>query len=923
MAIIASWAAVTGRPAREFWQDNSLRIAGDNGMLGWDDENFDIFIWAEAMQQMYGVEVALDLVEKGDALEFLSKLAIPGQVFASEYESRNLTVPKLSVIHDPKALALRRSGMNARLAGAPLDQHLRGRIMRTNGHAMLVAHQPEWYDRLARDWIEDSTLLLRCQGEDAFTATFDSEGRLRGAEVSNDWIPTTPRQKNLKRFLTKMGRLLSYDEVFMIHVKQQDPERPLIRHKKVTDLRGLVPKAVMATAFIESTALSFKTAFPRWIARMSADRSVPPLHIAFDTMDYRLERWIWSMLVEQKHPEPVRWEDWEAANRVSPFSNVADPVGFKEWIFKRGGAETLALDSPDELGGYAILLVLTYIALNILMRMWGRGSWVGVIVSAFMFYSTDLVRLYSVAALLYWLGTAASSNYISALVPRDPYWIPKRISHMIMAFVPSKVTRCVPWRFLCRHLPGIAGWLAEVRLLWPGQRMMENVLARDVRSVWTTAAIEVRDCFNTPNKIGYISAVTSGGKSTEFVAALGQVTGKQVWLVVPSRLMRDTYQNPFERGSIDVVASGSSPEKHASVVVVTYGQALAHVSMVKRWRPWLVLDEMHKGAPEMIELLRKINAVPHVLASATARHDLYPEVGRMLNVKVPRGGSVKEIRINGSTEELLQRALEAAVNLKTRILGMVVGVNEAQDLADSLTKGGHPTVAVSSISRETPPHVNLIGTAVVYTGVNIRPAPGVGVSTGVELVDDRGNLRLDWTSPSTHKQQLGRLGRTGKAIFFCPERAGTGRIGTPYPNWRLFTSSTAAKVNFCSIYGLRLDLGIPQGQIVGRNADRTAIAMHWEKRVKESLECCYQFLTVSSKIDEAMFRYASWRLTGAMAPGTEQITDDIKTFSRDYLLPQRDLGPIVRGAPYMTIINGKLIAHSGLRLVKDHVEPME
>ena len=51
--------------------------------------------------------------------------------------------------------------MTHRLAGAPLDQHPRGRILRSGGHALLVAHHPKWYDRLAHAWMEDATMLLR------------------------------------------------------------------------------------------------------------------------------------------------------------------------------------------------------------------------------------------------------------------------------------------------------------------------------------------------------------------------------------------------------------------------------------------------------------------------------------------------------------------------------------------------------------------------------------------------------------------------------------------------------------------------------------------------------------------------------------------------------------------------------------------
>jgi hypothetical protein len=121
LCMIASYRILTGRASSTFWDYFTNRVAGDNGMLGWNDPHFDIVAFQKVAKDNFGVDLAFDLVTKDIAMEFLSKQAAPGYQYKQEYEARNLPIPKTSVIHNPKMLALRRSGQVARLASAPLD----------------------------------------------------------------------------------------------------------------------------------------------------------------------------------------------------------------------------------------------------------------------------------------------------------------------------------------------------------------------------------------------------------------------------------------------------------------------------------------------------------------------------------------------------------------------------------------------------------------------------------------------------------------------------------------------------------------------------------------------------------------------------------------------------------------------------------
>lgn len=285
------------------------------------------------------------------------------------------------------------------------------------------------------------------------------------------------------------------------------------------------------------------------------------------------------------------------------------------------------------------------------------------------------------------------------------------------------------------------------------------------------------------------------------------------------------------------------------------------------------------------------------------------------------------VRLAGTLEFLIQRALEDCTQKKGRMMVQVVGQREATDLAESLTKGGHPAAAVTRLSRVAPPDLHLVGTAVVGVSVNIRPPPAVGVSSGVELVDNRGRPRLTHTTISTHTQQIGRYGRDGEASFYCPPLAGTGAPAVPYPNWRLYTSSSAAMNNFNKVYGLghrvdqrsrhpnmRAGVGTDTSEVVPEFAhDAVALA---------SLQAAYLFLGVGSSRSASMMHYATWQLTGLLMPGCEQLSSDLAGFARVDLATHRTVVGLLSSSPYELMLDGILVRHSGLRLVDYTVQPI-
>merc|ERR1712205_173121 len=236
-------------------------------------------------------------------------------------------------------------------------------------------------------------------------------------------------------------------------------------------------------------------------------------------------------------------------------------------------------------------------------------------------------------------------------------------------------------------------------------------------------------------------------------------------------------------------------------------------------------------------------------------------------------------------------------------------------MADSLIKGGERAVAVTSNNRATPADCHLVGTAIVNTGVNIRPPPAVGVTSGEELVSDRGELRLEPTSSTTHTQQMGRFGREGVAIFIHPPKAGTGIPTTPYPDWHLFTNCEDAMVNFSRAYGLNLMFEQVAGtDLVGFGVDKVGLPakMSISQDARDSLEAYYKFSTTQGGIEKAIACYVSWCQTGTLAPGCEQLRQELRGFNRRTLLTARALRPLIDSAPFRVRVNDKVVACKGL-----------
>jgi hypothetical protein len=882
-------------------------------MMGWDDPNFDFENFSKLLEAMYGVDLTYDYVDEEVAMEFLSRKVVSASDHARDYESLRRATPDFAVIQDPKTIMMRRSGMTARLAAAPGEQHLRGRIMRTVGHSQLAAHQRELFDTLARDYLEDAALLLN-QNELPADITTDADGMITDVKWKQPPDDANPTFKNRLNWLRKAGNLLSYDDLIRAHIAGSEVSKAEPRSKrKIAGLRFTDGKMVLAMRAIDATGEMLKLMCPTYIYRMWADNNAPPIYEPNHTGDFRVERWIHAMLKAELGERPDD-KDLEDSFRMSPFSGTLDPPGFLDWRETEEGQLLTLSDTPEKTGGHVILIMGIYIIMNVYMTTLGRRNLAGMLIRTYFFFNTDMAKLYATANLAYYLGTARSSIHISALVPRDPYHGPKKMAVMLAGMLPHWVGEAVPWSFIVSWWPSLVELMARYTLARSQARVTRMALIKTYPAAWDKAAAEVTAHFSSNLPYGYLSAPTSAGKSTMFLTAMARLSNRQLILVVPTKLLRNEYYNPWADYTTLILEDGGVYTYAPRLVVMTYGQFLARRKKIIDNKPVIFLDETHMGQPEMIETVRLLKRANKIMLSATERKDIFPDAGPSYYPEVKRRGKLKLIPARGTTETLVSRGL-GMLKEGERLAIMVVGVKEAENLAAALTKGGHPAYPVTAKRRQVLPVGHLVGTAIMHTGLNIEPPPTVLVSSGRELAVVRGEKSTQWTCPSTHIQQAGRGGRRGEAVFLFPPQVGTGPPPLPYPSWNLFTSSAASKTNFEKVYGIVINLKETEGEAIGAGADTTTIGQATTAD-KNTLWHLYKFLVCTDSVGQAVRAYVVWRNGGVFMIGFEQARDSIQAVKRP---PPTDLAShsllqILDGKPFLTNINGKDIYHRGLML---------
>jgi len=246
-----------------------------------------------------------------------------------------------------------------------------------------------------------------------------------------------------------------------------------------------------ATKKIQNLSELVNRLSPHWVVKMSPEKSLQPISLGITQKDFRLERFVWVTTANDIKPDPMNFRMWESANKVNPFSIVTDPLGYEAWLRTEEGAEVQAKDKEEELGAYVLMLLFVYHIMIKKLQSIGKYTALGMFIALLMFYTKDLVKLYAVANLTYWMFTGTSSQAISSLVPKDPYWIPKRAAHVITSFIPTLPFLKYVWLIGNLVVPRTILTLVRFASVSSTRKAILSQAKRPIRPVWKDAAKEI------------------------------------------------------------------------------------------------------------------------------------------------------------------------------------------------------------------------------------------------------------------------------------------------------------------------------------------------------------------------------------------------------------------------------------------------
>lgn len=921
---IVAWMFVTGRMASEFFTTNTFVNQGDDNLWGTDD-NLDPQELAYAYKVLFNQTLKIESDNDTMTANFLGRLVRPGNLYEEDYALLGVDTPDLAVIQDTSQLLMRRSALTTLVQGLPRDKHLERRVMRSIGHASLMAHNRPMYDQMAKEWMEDAQSYL---GADIACAPFDievdSDGHVMKATLRADYQPSSRRHANKIRFLNKAGRLPSYLEVLTVHLAPDSQERREARSRK---LRAMGPKITVlewSHQVLSGLVTVISCVAPAYLVKIAPEPTTKPPPSVFTFLDFKVEMFIFRRFEEEHRTRPTDGE-FRSLCKECPYRDCLDPMGFLWWFDIPQNRNRYRQLSTKILRNYCYTITVSYVLIRALFGKLQDYRVIGRIIEFIFFAQVDLPRLYSVMNLIYWHSEARSSSAISGLMPTDPYKWSKRFARMATSLVPDRVLGVIPTNAIAMLAPAVATGIARARTWDPfaaaKQRAAESL---NNGNPWDRIVKDLFSSFGTASEYHYLSSPTATGKSTLFVAAiLNYDPNIKVWLVLPRVVNRREYSNPFTNEHY-VRLERNITTTDERLVVSTYGQLIARLGTLDSAKYLFLLDEIHEGTPEMVTIYVKTQGMRRLLMTATPRPELYPAAHRMYVTGLPRPHTLTIRTIDLPPLGLFQELVKQHPEAGARALVLTPGIREAETVSEAIKQLGHYSTVLSRNNRSVAVAGVICATQVADSGLNIRPGVNFGVSSGRMVASSRGRVVLQYSSPATKVQRAGRIGRDAPGHFYAPPHAGTGPEPVHYPSWTLYTGTAGMKATFDRLFNLMVSMTpIDGARKVLPTSDLTYFRdvifsqLSPEEFIALVPSLSIYYLMVSTTGDARAARDAYVRLKNmgvydeALAP-VEAIIKDFVRAGR--LNPFPSIFIWLEALPFVTRINGNEIPHAGLRL---------
>uniref|UniRef100_A0A2V0RLR7 RdRp n=1 Tax=viral metagenome TaxID=1070528 RepID=A0A2V0RLR7_9ZZZZ len=935
---MAAWAIATGREPEKFFDFNTFINMSDDNMWGTSDDSLDPRDLVMIYEQFFGGELEIESHNNLDELMFLGKMIEPGAKHAADYEEVGAPVPRFSIRADVSNLLMRRSAFTTRVAGFREEQHMRARLQRTVGHALLCAHNRSLYHEMANEWMEDARIyLLRSKGEGLFDIICDRDGHIVAAQLRDDIRPASRADATRLNFLRKAGRLLGYFDVIRAELNEVELAKLDARHAKIMKLQkpsalGEYSRIILGTA---RNVISIGT--PQWAMSLASEPDVETGIVPFYVPDFRAELFVYlSLVAEVDNEDEITTSLLMSRAKEAPYRYVLDIPGFMYYKNTIEGAAKLSTVTFEEAQNYVVAVTLFYVMFNsVTEAVASKYDWANAVLEAYNVVTLDLPRIYSVTNTVFWHMKGRSSVGVSSLQPRDPYLHVKQASRVAA--------------FLVRHLMPSSNvpaqwkdWTAELldkgaRFLafGPARKLTMDVSKNMTRlAEWRSVGEVFLESLKTDKPYEILRSATGTGKSREFIAALYHSTAGQschrVWLVVPRNILKNNYNNPDIPDQDIVKIDRDTVVQGQRLVISTYGALLSRLNKLDSSEWILACDEFHEGTTEQVAVEFLTRSFKRVFISATPRMKLFPHLQKVLVSPVASKYKVEYVPLQGDVFALFQEARRLHPERVGRALVIQPSIREAQETQLKMQATGYETHIVSKFHPIAPPTGVLIATQVVDSGLTISPPPSIVICDKEAIITDRGITQRAVVSASTLTQRAGRTGRLGDGLCYHHPDAGQGPEQEPYPPMGLYLSQKPLHEHFKRLHQIVETIGPVPGDnyMITETHDPCVIAIatidqepeELRSRVLASLRAYYLIISYVEDHDVGRKIYIDFTVRNLMGEAAAPVESQVRLLQTQFgLLEWSAMINRLDASPYITVVGGRRVPHCGLKLVLNGV----
>jgi hypothetical protein len=830
------WCKITGKEPSQFYHENVVYNTADDNLWGCNTPGFDFSKVTEYFEQELGMKLTISAGGPDHALTYLGRQRV-------ELNERQILEASEAITEDhgpygiifvPARLTFKRTAFVSRSASRPHRERLQGFIETTQGHATLVAHQPELYDMLAQDWAAAHRRLLRQNGGIPEWAIITDvklglDGYIRDVDVR---VVDQFADNHMAQYLrAKRYRMPSYRRVLQIHCggtsdTTLDTVDPTTGYKYNKKVRKALAISQTGSTFVGELVANLATY--REIMFHYGRPFIKHLTPDIQNPVYRPVRGS-SFLVE-RHLYLTNDEDANVISAqaiVSPFAATVDVWAFRAAISNpHGFMKVFGSERPKDYMNASIIKVglaqLLVWLISLFLENLRFIPILGLFAQGYLFWIFDLPMFYGLLSAPVWLFTGKSSPLLSSMIPKDTLMHHKQLAINMVSLIPDDSVNWIPIQHLKGFIVNCGDWAGAAMAAWNNASEGQH---RTVSKATEWEALMEAQVIEEPSAVT-IESGTATGKSSRAMAALAWALRKHR----PGSRIR--FATPFKHLAKGFHFGGAAPndwfsigtgtkewDRNRTVLVGTAGHHLATLrNDPLREGDILVIDEAHLEMDTQVLLMMEVPAfVTVIFLSATPTMPLLEQLrpSRLISSGLPdRFEKVVEITPTDDALEMLNYIASSDEPDRQRVyencLVVVPTKGDVLRLTTRLSESGYKTQPWWS-GLETPSAPGLIiSTSIAIVGTDL-PFPLLHIITPGKIMSvQHGRPQIVTMDKDTTTQCVGRVGRKGRGYAWRGHKEYGPKIPPSPPNVEVIINHRHRE-RLLQLYGLTLDVTLSRG----------------------------------------------------------------------------------------------------------------